>query len=732
MTTLRPGDVFATFGQDDLPSIPPHIHGPVLQETLTAMSYGATGSKVPLEVLDNVKSQVTHVLGAILGVYERDVAAGEVGPRGTAVATRARKREEDDGPTGLLYGRVQSGKTNAMIVLTAMAIDNGFRIVIVLTSDNVSLVKQTANRFQVLQGVTVKDSTAIGSWLENPDHIKASLKQGGLVLVTAKNSSHMDTFIDFLEKVDAGGFPALILDDEADQATLDTNVKAATSAARKGKDAPTSGPSKIFSHHLTMRSVLRHHVYLQVTATPYALWLQNLNHPLRPKFTKLLEPGHGYTGGAFFFTKQVFDEGAPPLVFVEKNEDSQLVDEREDIPEGLEKAIGYFLVATAAQGLADPEQKYRQQNFLCHTSFKKSEHKTAADKIRKYVAKLRDALTTGGPIAETALRRGLQELERSTTAVPTFQETKLYLQWKLKNFDVFIINSEHDDLELPPKMNFIIGGNILGRGMTIDNLLVTYYLRSTKIAQMDTVLQHARMFGYRHKSKDLLRVFLPQMQALRFVKIQQAEDALRELQSETPTGRIIPVRATKDMKPTRTNVLDASRVVAYHPGEHLYPTLPLHGKGAEAKHVAALELVKRKFGISIAQKQDAPLTITIDDIIEVLPSLPYDEDECGNWDPVAIRSVLSDLKDLLGNRAFLHARKAKRSVLSEGMLGSKELAQLRALGYPVLCIFVDDHGKLDERKDDGRRVSLDLALYVFPEIVLPKTNETPVHVFNVS
>ncbi len=717
----------ATFDPEALPSIPPFIHGAVLRETLAAMTHGATGAKVPADVIENVKGQVTDVLGAILGAYDKLVAVGEVGPGATATAGKQQAKVEC--PTGLLYGRVQSGKTNAMIVLTAMAIDNGFRIVVVLTSDNVSLVKQTANRFQVLQGVTVKDSTAIGSWLENPEHIKASLREGGLVLVTAKNSSHMETFEQFLVEVGAGNHPALILDDEADQATLDTSVRGNTAEGKRRKNVPVPS-SRIFTQHLSMRDVLRHHVYLQVTATPYALWLQNLDHPLRPKFTKLLEPGAGYTGGGFFFPKDVFDAGAPPLAFVEKHEDAQLVDPAAGIPEGLEHAIGYFLVATAAQGLADPSLKYQQQNFLCHTSFKKTEHKIAADKIRSYVAKVRDALKNRHPHADIALNRGLIELRRgAVVAPPSLEDVRAYLEWKLRNYEVFIINSEHDDLQLPPKMNLIVGGNILGRGMTIENLLVTYYLRSAKIAQMDTVLQHARMFGYRAKARPYLRVFMPQTQALRFLKIQQAEDALRALQQEHPTGRIIPVRASKDMKPTRTNVLDASRVVAYHPGEHLYPTLPYAGPNAHARHHEAADWIFKRFGLK-AEKKVQQIEIALDDVIAAVTRLPYDEEDAGNWDPGAITSVLRASRDLFGDKALLHTRTAARTVLSEGMLGSAELSALRQHGHPVLCVFVDESGKLRHGSKKDLGVSLELPFYVFPEVVLPKGKDVPVHVFN--
>lgn len=697
--------------------IGPRVDGPVLTETLAAMQ---VAHGLPASVVSSVKAQVTDTMSYILGAYDRLVAPGEVGLGGTARASTAPRIEAS--PTGLLYGRVQSGKTNAMIVLTAMAIDNGFRVVVVLTSDNVSLVNQTASRFQVLQGITIKDSTALGSWLEDFQHIESSIENGGLVLVTAKNSSHLETFIAFLKKIGAGNYPALILDDEADQATLDTNQN---KNAKKGpgEDAISSA---IYGHHRTMRDELRHHVYLQVTATPYALWLQNSDHPLRPRFSHLLEPGTGYTGGEFFFSQEVVAEEHAPLVFVSGDEDRQLVDEGAPTPQGLEKAIDYFLVAAAAQAEANPDTKYKQTNFLCHTSFKKLEHKTAANKIRNYVLKIRDALNSGSNVAEIALTRGLTELARSYSDAPGLEIIKQQLKWRLRNFDVFVINSESDDLELPPKMNFVVGGNILGRGMTIENLLVTYYLRSTKVAQMDTVLQHARMFGYRGGARAFLRVYLPQLQAIRFARIQQAENALRSI--EHPS-HVVPVRAAKDMKPTRTNVLDASRTVAYVPGEHLYPTLPFHGPKALQTHEKNEEWLRQKFDVdrNTTTSTDALRELSIDDALEIIERIPFDE--AGSWDPKAIRSVLTNSRDLFGEKVYLYVRSATRIRLTEGMLSGDVLKALRAMDRPVLCIIFDKSGKLGVGGKDNWK-SLNLPFYVFPELVLPKANHMPVHVFN--
>ena len=81
-----------------------------------------------------------------------------MGPGGRATASEA-PIIANRPPTAFLYGRVQSGKTAAMILTSALALDNGFRAIVVLTADNVALVQQTTNRFKALDGPRVFSST---------------------------------------------------------------------------------------------------------------------------------------------------------------------------------------------------------------------------------------------------------------------------------------------------------------------------------------------------------------------------------------------------------------------------------------------------------------------------------------------------------------------------------------------------------------------------------------------
>src|SRR5688572_14456268 len=158
-----------------------------------------------------------------------------------------------------------------------------------------------------------------------------------------------------------------------------------------------------------------------LTATPYALLLQNVDNDLRPTFTHLLEPGQGYTGGEAFFDVQHVEETLPPLVSVDEDESANIESAAEGSPPlGLQRALAFFLVAAGAQNVVDPLSRSMGQNFLCHTSQKTTEHARVAMLIRSYLNRLSDDLEAGGSDTETVMRLhwGHDELRRTMTDPP--------------------------------------------------------------------------------------------------------------------------------------------------------------------------------------------------------------------------------------------------------------------------------------------------------------------------
>lgn len=691
--------------------------GPCLAGTLDQLEAGVGAKPMPRQALVKVRADALELTSKALGAYAARVATGEVGRGGTGRASPDVPLVSN--PTGLLYGRIQSGKTVAMISFCAAAIDNGFRIIVVLTSDFVKLVEQTADRFTALDGPLIRNALQSDNWHDDRDHVKKHIAKHGVVFICTKNQQRLTSLVQFLNEISAADYPALVLDDEADQATLDTTV-----AARAGRKNASQQPSTIHrrtvqdDEGLSIRQTLRHHVFVQVTATPYALLLQNIDNPLRPTFTHLLEPGEGYTGGEAFFDVEHIEHGTPPLVSIEEDETAQIDHASASVPPaGLQRAIAFFLIAAGAQNVRDPASRSSGQNFLCHTSQKTADHAQLAALIRGYVNRLSDDLEAARTGSEIMMRLhgGYDELLRTLADAPPFEEILERIKKRLPRREVPIVNSANSPVEFGRQLNFIVGGNILGRGLTIDNLLVTYYLRRAKVSQMDTVLQHARMFGYRQKLMPYTRVFLPESLGARFHFIHVAEQNLRrQLAASGGKGKIL-VETMSALRATRLNVLDTRNLAAYEAGDQIYPGAASFDRKDLDRAPDVEAAVKRLLGGTLREGEYVSVALT--DLISLLRQLPFDEELANMWDPDMLSQVLDRMSVRYEGRGLLYFRSMRRTkdILATGVLSGDELDEAGNQGVPVLCVF----------RDDGRAVVRAAGRpYWYPTLVWPANMAT--------
>lgn len=681
--------------------------------------------------LEAIRTQAAQVVGDIVAAYSTRIAHGEVGAGGSFRASAA-DPTAGECPTGLLYGRVQSGKTAAMIVTTALAIDNGFRTIVVLTSNNLELVKQTARRFEVLVGPNVFSSLDAGGGAYAWDHDRANIQRWmgarGVIFVCAKEDEHLQSLIRFLQSINAFDYPALIMDDEADQATPDTTM------ARRTRGNPVPNASTTFrlvigndaqgQQGLSLRETLRHNVFLQVTATPYGLLLQNLDNPLRPEFTYLLRPGDGYTGGETFFANAAAPPN-PPLCFVDETESQILRGNGNQVPEGLALSIAFFLLSASAHSRLQGTSPRDGYKHLCHTSASRAEHERLAAMIRQYTHDLADGLDRDLATAATRddIRRAYEELCKTVPA-PPLEDLLRDVMRHLPNRRVLVINAQGDRLDFGRQYTFIVGGNILSRGLTIDDLLVTYYYRQPRVTQMDTMHQHARMYGYRRQLLPFTRVFLPPSLARRFQHIHESEQALRDLLDEEGTGRALPVQAAGDLRPTRTNILDVGTIAAYRPGQQVYPVEPVHDPASLGNSITEIdkEIAKLSGG---RERHNAFIPMSIDDA-KRLVALVRVQPDGGEWDPEAIPQVLTTLSERYGNQAMLYVRKMERSevTLSQGAISGPEQQQARDQDRPVLFMFKDGEARLPGTRNPWS------APFWYPTVVFPPS--MPAMVFNRS
>jgi hypothetical protein len=669
---------------------------------LDAMERGDHGKPMPRQALETLRTQATEVLENIVDAYGTFIASGEVGAAGSGRASAIAPRGGKS-PTGLLYGRVQSGKTAAMIVTSALAIDNGFRVVVVLTSNNLKLVDQTAARFGDLDGPLIYSSlqsvAGTYAWDRDRAHIQSFIGLRGAVFVCAKEDGHLKSLIRFLQSTGAADYPALILDDEADHATPDTR----TGARARGRAVPYSSTTfRLVVENdnpnepgLSLRETLIHNVFLQVTATPYGLLLQNLDNPLRPAFTRLLQPGQFYTGGETFFAHTA-DTANPPLVYVDEQEATVLAAQPTAAPMWLKRSVAFFLVSSTSHRIISGTPPRGGYKYLCHTSARQDVHAQLARLILQYVDQLARSLMAdpAEAFAEPEMIWAAGELRRTVQNPPDPTALESDLARYLPGRSMLVVNAEQGgELRFDRRYNFLVGGNILGRGLTIDDLLVTYYLRQARVTQMDTMHQHARMYGYRQHLMPYTRVFLPQTLALRFHQIHEGEQALREMLTTDDTGRSIPVEVAGDLRPTRSNILDIGALGAYRPGQQVYPVEPVHDAASLGNSVATLtRLVEDAFGGAVANNTFIRVSIQL--VKEMISAVRVQEDD-GDWNTQALVHVLDATAARYASRAYLYVRPfhPTRTTLPGGAISGDEQGQAREQNAPVLFMFKGVRGR---------------------------------------
>lgn len=527
---------------------------------------------------------------------------------------------------GLVYGLVQSGKTGVLTAAGARAADEGYRTIIVLTSDNDALYDQTFGRVQeAFPGMEILGK---GDF-RNADDFIARIKGGTSAIVTTKNTSHLNTIIENLKKGNVRGLSSLIVDDEADQASLNT---------KESKGDGTISPTN--ERISDLRRFFDKNTYLQVTATPQALFLQKPDHAFRPKFTVLSHPGHDYVGGEDFFGDdsllvREFDPNDIVMLAAGSQPSPRL-----QIPASLMRALDTFMVAATFK-----REKEADQNcaFLCHVSTKTADHRHIVDLFREYKTSLTHGLRNGDQKMVDRLRYAYNDLATTHQGIAntSFPELVKVIGFFSAGITVKLVNGETDeDVAVRSPYNLFVGGNKLGRGVTIKNLLVSYYGRSPRTPQSDTVLQHARMYGYRRKDIGLLRLFLPPQLHRVFRAINKMEVGLRDMIARSPNSEFRGIYVENSIKPTRKSVLAPGAVGVYSGGGNYNPAQVDRGEGSEAATAKIDDLLKGFANKSFKEKP-------ISEICNLIRNTKPDESESEYvWDADAVAASIEQFAKL--------------------------------------------------------------------------------------
>ena len=257
-----------------------------------------------------------------------------------------------------------------MIALMALAFDNHYRVVVMLAGTKKNLLRQNSDRFRKQLGISSRNDRRIALFTtESSDYslrrneVLSVIETGNNVLITVlKHPSHIAQVRDVLSLSELCNQPVLIIDDEGDQASLNTRVRRRSASAT-------------YAAIRDLRGVLHKHAFISFTATPQANLLIRTIDELSPEVCVLIEPGRDYTGGSTF-------HGPEQWKYVRALPEEQLVDETSGTPESLRTALAAFIVGASIRRLRNDEDYH---SMLVHVSARKAVHAVLNERIQNTI-----------------------------------------------------------------------------------------------------------------------------------------------------------------------------------------------------------------------------------------------------------------------------------------------------------------------------------------------------------
>lgn len=380
----------------------------------------------------------------------------------------------------VIYGEPQSGKTEMMICLVAKILDLDFRTIVVLVNDSIDLQNQNLRRFQ-FSGISPTPMSL--SDILNSD---LNVKKKESIVFCKKNSKDLKKLIERLRGITS----IVVIDDEADFATPNAKINKAEE-------------TKINELVKALRALGKPGAWIGVTATPARLDLNNTLGNIRPDWVHF-SPHPEYCGHEVFFPKLENSNIAFEL---------KLLPDEYDAPATLRTALMRFVVNVAHLNYNLKVEEQENYCMIVHTSGIKTDHDVDRKLVEKYFIEISDT-------EEPAFEKRWNEISKYTDEEygPKCREEILrYIADNCSKNLIRVINSDADKTtdvvesatNPPVPFTVAIGGNIISRGVTFNNLLGMFFTRSTKTVQQDTYIQRARMFGNRRKYLDHFELHIP-------------------------------------------------------------------------------------------------------------------------------------------------------------------------------------------------------------------------------
>lgn len=429
---------------------------------------------------------------------------------------------------GLVLGYVQSGKTTNFTAVIAKAADAGYRLIIVLSGMHDALRNQTQDR---LNEQLWEQSSDLWHRLTNETDFRATASVDALLAghgrqrvlaVVKKNGDRLGALQRWLAGARPevlAACPVLVIDDEADQASPNT--------AKAGEQPKTINRLIRAIVNKSPRSA-----YIGYTATPFANVLidpQDYDDLYPRDFIVDLPRPDNYLGAEAVFGRNPteydedgVDDGHDLIRTVPENEIAALVPRGAaavstfdpEITPSLDEALRYFLLSSAARrarGRGNPHA-----TALVHTSQNVIPHQRTAAAVQGHLAGLANRI---GAEDQTLLDELRDQWIRESDLVTASEFELTPLSWndvsshltEVSGAVTVITDNSRSTERLHfhrdnPRVIVAVGGNTLSRGLTLEGLAVSYFVRSA--SAYDTLLQMGRWFGYRDGYADLTRIWM--------------------------------------------------------------------------------------------------------------------------------------------------------------------------------------------------------------------------------
>jgi hypothetical protein len=464
---------------------------------------------------------------------------------------------------GLVVGHVQSGKTANYTGLICKAADAGYKVIIVLGGMLNSLRNQTQERIDSdFMGWCTKRNRHIGAaafgqerrpvcfTTSVEDFRKATASAIALelaalrepvVLILKKNPSTLKNLREWLSgnnRHNLKDFPMLLIDDEADHASINTN---------KDDDDPTTINRAIRD----LLAMFPRSSFVGYTATPFAnifidpeseaeMTTGETYRDLFPRdFILSLDPPSNYVGANEIFLD---DASLDCIREIADNEDLLPIRhpihfQPEELPESLRQAIDGFIIAKAIRLLRNQTGRHHSMmiNVSRFTEVQNSLKALVADRVksRRQAISNYAGLPSKRALENTELRQMCDVWDREYSGAGfTWEQVQARLKEAADTAEVISINRKSTDSLDYSETNYpngrtliAVGGLGLSRGLTLEGLTTSYFLRNS--IMYDTLMQMGRWFGYRDGYADLCRVHMTADAASWYAHIAEAVEELR-------------------------------------------------------------------------------------------------------------------------------------------------------------------------------------------------------------